>query len=273
MPELPEVETIVRDLRPRLVGRSVTAVVVRWKNSVRTPVDALKRELPGQKILALERRGKYLKFVMSGGDLLFLHLKMSGDLLVEPRESDTPHVRTVFALDDGSELRFKDPRKFGRVYLVKDESAVTGSLGPEPLDDGFKLADFVDLFQKRKGKLKPLLLNQQFIAGLGNIYVDESCFRAGVNPMRQASSLTTDELRRMYLSIRAILSSAIKHHGSTFDWVYRGGGYQSRLKVYGRADEPCVKCGGLIKRVTVAARSTHFCPRCQVLKRARRRNK
>lgn len=271
MPELPEVETIVRELRPKLVGREVTNVIVRWKNSVRTPVDALKRSLPGQRIAAVERRGKYLKFVMSGGDLLFLHLKMSGDLLVEPREVETPHVRTVFGLDDGTELRFKDPRKFGRVYLVKDDSTVTGKLGPEPLDDNFKLDDFVALFRGRKGRLKPLLLDQEFIAGLGNIYVDESCFRAGVHPLRPASSLKSHELKALYSSIRQILAAAIKHHGSTFDWVYRGGGYQSRLKVYGREGEPCLKCRSLIKRTAVLARSTHYCPKCQRLGRAQSR--
>lgn len=263
MPELPEVESIVKDLRPHLIGRSVINVTVRWNNSVRTPIAQLKRDLPGQKIININRRGKYLQFGLSSGDTLILHLKMSGDLLVEPAEAKTSHVRTVFALDNGMELKFKDPRKFGRVYLVQDPNEITGKLGPEPLEKSFTVSEFKRLISKKKGMLKPLLLNQEFIAGLGNIYVDESCFRARVNPMRKVGTLKDAEIAALYRSIRQVLTLAIKHNGSTFDAVYRGGSFQNKFNVYGREDKKCRRCSSNIKRVTTLARSTHFCPKCQ----------
>lgn len=264
MPELPEVETVVRGLRGPLVGRTFTGVTVRWPNSVKTPIPELRQRLPGQRIEAITRRGKYLQFHLSGGDFLFLHLKMSGDLLVLPAtEPDDPHVRTIFALDNGHQLRFKDMRKFGRVYLVSDPAQVVGKLGPEPLLDDFTAADFRALFDRRSGRLKPLLLNQEFIAGIGNIYADESCHAAGLDPRRQVDTLSDDDLTRLYHAIRAALNAGIMHKGASLDAVYRGGEFQHHFRVYGRTGEPCLTCGAEIQRIVLGGRGTHFCSTCQ----------
>lgn len=264
MPELPEVETIARGLRGPLVGRTFTGVTVLWPNSVKTPIPQLKKRLPGQRIEAITRRGKYLQFHLSGGDTLLLHLKMSGDLLVVPAtEEPDPHVRTIFDLDNRHQLRFKDTRKFGRVYLVTDPNQVVGKLGPEPLADDFSPDDFKALFGRRAGRLKPLLLNQQFIAGIGNIYADESCHLAKIDPRRQVDTLTGAELERLYHAIRQTLNAGITHKGASLDSVYRGGEFQNHFQVYSRSGEPCLTCGAEILRIVLGGRSTHFCPRCQ----------
>lgn len=265
MPELPEVETVVRGLRGPLVGRTFTGVTVKWPNSVKTPIPELESRLPGQRIESITRRGKYLQFHLSAGDMLLLHLKMSGDLLVEPAQEPLhDHVRTIFELDNGHQLRFKDTRKFGRVYLVDDPAKVVGHLGPEPLADDFTVEAFKALFQRRKGRLKPLLLNQEFIAGIGNIYADESCFLAGVNPHRQVDSLSEEQLAKLYQAIRQTLQAGITHKGSSFDQVYRGGEFQNHFQVYGRTGEACYRCGAPITRAVIGGRSTHFCSHCQL---------
>lgn len=264
MPELPEVETVVRGLRPPLVGRTFTAVEVKWSNAIKTPIPELQSRLPGQRVEAITRRGKYLLFHLSGGDTLLLHLKMSGDLLVEPaHEPLHPHVRTIFGLDNGHQLRFKDTRKFGRVYLLGDPTQVLGKLGPEPLAENFTLADFKALFRGRTGRLKPLLLNQEFIAGIGNIYADESCFGAGLDPRRSVDTLSEADLARLYHTIREALNRGIMHKGASLDDVYRGGEFQNHFRVYGRTDEPCLICGSTIVRIVLGGRSTHFCSNCQ----------
>ncbi len=264
MPELPEVETVVRGLRGPLVGRTFTGVTVRWPNSIKTPILELTNRLPGQRIEAITRRGKYLWFHLSAGDSLFLHLKMSGDLLVVPaHEPDDPYVRTVFNLDNHYQLRFKDTRKFGRVYLVHDPAAVIGRLGPEPLDEALTAARFAALFQRRAGRLKPLLLNQEFLAGVGNIYADESCHLARLDPRRPVNTLTAAELERLYHAIRQSLARGIMLKGASLDQVYRGGEFQNHFQVYGRTGEPCFSCGTEIQRIVLGGRSTHFCSTCQ----------
>jgi formamidopyrimidine-DNA glycosylase len=264
MPELPEVETVVRGLRGPLVGRTFIGVTVLWPKAIKTPIPGLKQRLPGQRIEAINRRGKYLRFELSAGDTLFLHLKMSGDLLVEPvSEPPHHHVRTMFDLDNGHQLRFKDTRKFGRVYLVDDPAIVIGKLGPEPLADDFTSEDFNTLFCKRRGRLKPLLLNQEFIAGIGNIYADESCFLAGINPQRQVDTLSAEELEKLYHAIRQALTQGIMFKGATLDDVYRGGEFQKHFQVYGRTNQACFTCGSSIQRIVLGGRSTHFCSQCQ----------
>jgi len=265
MPELPEVETIVRRLRGPLVGRTFTDVHVGWERIVQTPLEELVRRLPGQRIESIGRRGKYLVFRLSGEDSLIIHLKMTGDLQVCPAGGPLDrHAHTVFGLDDGHRLHFRDPRKFGRVYLTGDSSAVLGRLGPEPLDDALTEADFLALFGRRTGMIKPLLLNQEFIAGIGNIYADESLFQAGIRPQRRVATLSDDEKRRLYRAIRDVLSTAIASMGTSLaDAAYRGGTYQERFLVYGRAGQPCVTCGRPIQRVRLGQRSAHFCDNCQ----------
>ncbi|MDM8532617.1 bifunctional DNA-formamidopyrimidine glycosylase/DNA-(apurinic or apyrimidinic site) lyase [Anaerolineales bacterium HSG25] len=265
MPELPEVETVVRGLRAPLVGRTFTTAKVLWPKTVKplTPAEFESR-LPSQKVTAITRRAKYLQFQLSAGDTMFIHLKMSGNLLVEPTDSPVhKHVRAIMGLDNGHQLRFKDTRKFGRIYLTDDPHSVIGKLGPEPLPDSFTVDDFKALFAKRRGRLKPLLLNQQFIAGIGNIYADESCFIAQIDPRRQADTLSETELTRLYQAIRQALNHGIVHKGASLDAVYLGGEFQNHFQAYGRTGQPCFTCGTEISRIVLGGRSTHFCSRCQ----------
>jgi len=265
MPELPEVETIARRLRQPLIGRVFTGVCVMWERTVGTPVAALKERLPGQRVEGLRRRGKYLVLQLSGDDSLIFHLGMTGDLQVCPATDPLHrHDRLALSLDDGRQLRFRDPRKFGRVYLTEDPAQVLGRLGPEPLDTAFTQDDFSALFDRRSARIKPLLLNQAFIAGLGNIYADEALFLAGIRPDRRANTLREEEKRRLYRAIRRVLRTAIEHKGSSLaDEAYQGGNYQQRFLVYGRKGQPCLECGSSIRRIRLNQRSAHFCPRCQ----------
>ncbi|MBN2384959.1 bifunctional DNA-formamidopyrimidine glycosylase/DNA-(apurinic or apyrimidinic site) lyase [bacterium] len=264
MPELPEVETTRRRLEQSLIGQTFDSVTVTWPRSIRTPVSELQRELPGLRIEALDRRGKYLSFRLSNGYFLLLHLKMSGRLMVESKAIKPHlHVRTRFGLSNGHELRFKDTRKFGRVYFLKDAKPILGKLGPEPLDDHFTPDAFQRLCRGHKGRLKPSLLNQEFIAGIGNIYADESCFEAGLHPASRLEDLSNSDLRRLYKAIRTILTKALNYEGTTLDEVYPEGEFQNHFQVYGRREQTCFRCQTPIQRIILAGRSTHFCPVCQ----------
>lgn len=270
MPELPEVENYRRDLSQTLMGRRFTGVYVDWPNQVAIPsVDELTRRLPGQSPLSIDRRGKYLLFRLSNADTLLIHLKMSGRLYVGPASAPPdPHAHVVFRLDQGDELRFHDPRKFGRVYLVDAPMEVVGKLGPEPLDESFTVGQFAGMLADRRGRIKPLLLNQAFLAGLGNIYADEALHVAGLHPLRTADTLTLGEVEQLHAAIRSTLQNAIQHRGTSFDGFYldaqgEPGAYQARLRVYGRAGAPCRRCGALIERIVVGQRGTHVCPVCQ----------
>jgi formamidopyrimidine-DNA glycosylase len=201
---------------------------------------------------------------------LLIHLKMSGQLLVVPVvEPMDEHVHLLLDLDEGLQLRFRDVRKFGRVYLVDHPSEVTTGLGPEPLSADFTLAEFRRLLAPRRGRLKPLLLNQQFLAGLGNIYADEALFASRLHPLRNADTLTPEEQARLHNAIRVVLSHAVESRGTTLgDGGYtdaRGemGAYQEQISVYGRGGEPCLCCQTSIQRIVIGGRSAHFCPRCQ----------
>jgi formamidopyrimidine-DNA glycosylase len=221
-------------------------------------------------VVSVGRRGKYVVIGLDEGFLL-IHLKMSGRLQVVPAvEPIDKHTHTLIDLDDGWQLRFHDVRKFGRVYLVDDIAQVTASLGPEPLTDSFLLEDFRELVARRSGRLKSLLLNQQFLAGMGNIYADESLFAAKLHPLRRASSLTPEEQTRLYHAIRRVLGRAIARRGTTLgdggfvDARGQVGSYQDEVVVYGKGGESCPTCGTPIERIAVGGRSTHFCPKCQV---------
>jgi formamidopyrimidine-DNA glycosylase len=270
MPELPEVETIANGLRRPLIGRTFTDVRVGWENIIARPaVPEFQRRIRGQQILGIRRRGKYLIFDLSGGDSLLIHLKMTGQLTVRPGDAPADkYGHTVFHLDDGTQLRFLDMRKFGRVYLVTDESEVVGDLGPEPLAEDFTLSEFSALIRQRRRTLKPLLLNQQFMAGIGNIYADEALFVAGIHPQRKADTLTDEEVERLYRAIRQVLRQAVADQGTTFDGAYRKvdgeeGEHQENLRVFRRKGQPCPRCGSTIERIVVGGRGTHFCPCCQ----------
>jgi formamidopyrimidine-DNA glycosylase len=289
MPELPEVETVVRDLRPRIVGAEISATRSSWSRTLRTHEAAdFEAAIRGHTIDSIERRAKLLVVHLSGGLALTIHLKMTGQLFVVP--ADTPedaYLRLVLAFADGRELRFRDIRKFGRVGLYELDpasgelvtesggTAVLAGFGPEPLDPGFDLGQFRRRIRARKGRLKSLLLDQSFIAGIGNIYADEALWAARLHPLRSAATLRPADERRLYLAIRLILAEAIEQRGSSIDDYTAPDGdgqMQERLNVYQRTGEPCPRCGRPIRRIVIGARATHFCSWCQRLPAADRRS-
>lgn len=271
MPELPEVETVAESLRAHLVGRKITGAAVSWHRTIAQPAaDEFVQQIIGRKIRSVTRRGKYVVIEMERGYLL-VHLKMSGQLHILPAgEPLNSHVRVVLNLDSGQQLRFRDTRKFGRIYLVDNPQDVTAGLGPEPLDKDFTLDEFRRLLARRTGRLKPLLLNQHFLAGLGNIYADEALFAAQLHPLRKADSLTADEQARLYEAIRSVLGSAVAGRGTTLsdggyaDASGQPGSYQTRLAVYGRTGQPCLRCDTPVERIVLGGRSAHYCPNCQM---------
>lgn len=270
MPELPEVETIARSLGPQLTGATITTATVLWPRTLGAPALAeLEAQIAGRRIERIGRRGKYVVMSLNRGFLLF-HLKMTGRLAVAPPgEPLDPHTRAVFGLADGRQLHFRDVRKFGRVYMVDDLQAVTGRLGPEPLADEFSATEFERLLTRRSGRLKSLLLNQEFLAGLGNIYADEVLFAARLHPLRLVRSLSGQEQERLYHAIRSILARAVASGGTTLpdraylDALGQAGAFQNEVAVYGRAGKPCLACDSPIERIIVGGRSTHFCAYCQ----------
>jgi len=273
MPELPEVETIRRDLLPVLRGRAFTHV---WVSpdalrlvQVPPPAD-FARLLSGRRIEDVSRRGKFLVFHLSGGLYLLVHLRMTGALLHRPADAPPDrYVRAMLSLDDGSELRFSDLRKFGALWLVPDPSTVLGRLGPEPLEGGLTPSLLRGLTARRRAPIKSLLLDQRALAGVGNIYADEALFAAGLHPQRPAGSLSDSEVKRLHGAIRRVLTEALADRGASFsDYVDasgREGRHQFRVQVFRRTGQPCYVCGREIARVKVAGRSTHFCPKCQPL--------
>jgi len=273
MPELPEVETVARGLRAALVGCSIAGVEIRWKRSITTPdPTAFARRLEGQTVADVGRRGKWIAIVLDSSDTLLVHLRMTGQLLLDSGACpDERYTRVLFLLDDGRRLRFSDVRKFGRIVLTTNPDDVLGDLGPEPLADDFTAARFGELLAQRWGRIKPLLLDQRFLAGLGNIYASEALWRASVHPLRQANSLAPDEVQRLHEGIRSVLRAAIAAGGTTLeDAAYQQadgqpGEFSRQLAVYGREGEACPCCGAAIERVKVGQRSTYLCPRCQLL--------
>ncbi len=274
MPELPEVETVARMLRegaPPLVGRTIRSAEVLWPREVASPTPrTFARRIAGSRVQSVGRYGKYLLIGLSSasdgadGLSLLVHLRMSGRLeVVSCSAAFTPHARLVWLLDDDLALRFEDARKFGRVWLVDDPAEVIGKLGPDAL--AITLEEFVLRLRTRRGTLKPLLLDQTFIAGIGNIYADEALHLARLHPLRTADSLSEDEALRLYAAIRQVLLEGIAANGASFDWVYPGGRFQENFKVYGRTGQRCPTCDSPIRRITVTQRSTHFCPACQPL--------
>ncbi len=272
MPELPEVEYVARQLRDELVGRTVVAADVLWPRAVEgLDPRALAGRVVGQRVCAVGRRGKYVLVTLSGGDVLLVHRRMSGNLLLRTSNEDDPYTRVSFTLDDGRRLVFSDPRKFGRLRLVAAESlpAVLSALGPEPLDDAFTPEALATRLAGRSRAIKALLLDQTAVAGLGNIYADEALFRAGIHPLRPAASLTPAEVAALHAAIRGVLLTGIEHGGTTFgrhrDVFNEAGTNVDHLEVYRRTGQPCRRCGTALRRIVVAQRGTHFCPVCQPL--------
>ena len=264
MPELPEVETLARTLRPALIGKTILESDLCWKRTLAAPSPAkFKQQIRGQQIIEVSRRAKYFILQTSSFSLL-IHLRMSGDLLaVLGGYQPGTHDRLILKLTDDTSLVFCDPRKFGRVWLVADTAEVFRDLGPEPLSDAFTAEWLYASLRSRKRMLKPLLLDQKFIAGLGNIYTDESLHRAKLHPLTQSNQVTKKQAGRLWSAIRETLEEGIRRNGASIDWVYRGGEFQNHFRVYGRTGEACPACGTKIQRMVVGQRGTHFCPRCQ----------
>lgn len=275
MPELPEVETVIKGLRPLVRDRIITGVEIREDNMVAYPendISTFKENLIGSKIETVNRRGKYIIFVLDSDQNMIIHLRMTGKLLVkEVEEFRDKHTHVIFKLNDGQEIRFNNVRKFGRIYLIdKDHPEQAGSLaelGPEPLSSKLSLADFKKLFKNRRAIIKSLLLNQHFIAGIGNIYADEILFRAGIKPDRKADTLNSEEKEKIYHSMREILKKGIIYGGTSFsDYVNafgEKGSFQEELRVHQRQGKKCPSCESKVKKIKIAGRSTYFCPQCQ----------
>ena len=282
MPELPEVETVARDLAPGLVGAEISGVRSTWARTLRThEAGPFAAGVTGRTIEAVGRRGKQLVVELSGGAALTIHLKMTGQLfVVRAGVPDDPYVRLVLELAGGRELRFRDIRKFGRVGLYSRDAAsgdlvtepggaaVFARTGAEPLASDFTLRDFRHLLRGRRGRLKPLLMDQSFLAGVGNIYADEALWAARLHPLRSARSLRPADEKRLYEQVRRVLAEAIVRRGSSIDDYTApdgDGSMQERLQVYQRTGQPCPRCGRPIRRIVVGGRSTHFCSWCQRL--------
>jgi formamidopyrimidine-DNA glycosylase len=265
MPELPEVETIARILRPALVGKTILSADLRWPRTLSVPSPAaFKKRIKGQKIESISRRAKFLDLQLSDSHLI-IHLRMSGDLLVVlGGYQPALHDRLITQLSEDTSLIFSDPRKFGRIWLVDDPAELFQDLGPEPLSETFTPDWLYTALQHRRRQLKPLLLDQTFLAGLGNIYTDEALHLAKLHPLSLSDSVTKKQAKNLWKAIQVVLEASIQRNGASIDWVYRGGDFQNHFRVYGRAGEACPVCKTAIERITVGQRGTHFCPKCQV---------
>jgi formamidopyrimidine-DNA glycosylase len=303
MPELPEVEYTARQLRSAVVGSTIREVQVFWDRTVAHPkLPDFLAEIAGRRIEGVRRRGKLLLLDLNGDLFLSIHRRMTGNFLLLPagwkldmslRESDplawktkgptfhppvttevsysreTNYCRVCFELADGSYLLFTDPRKFGRIELWPraQEEAVFANLGPEPLSDAFTVERFAQALMRCRTGLKQALLDQEVVAGIGNIYADEALYYACLHPACRADSLTPDEVRLLHEGIIAVLTLGIEHGGTSFNdyrdlWGQAGQNY-NHVSVYHQEGKPCKRCHTLIERIVIAQRSTHFCPRCQ----------
>lgn len=273
MPELPEVETVVRTLKRLVMGKTIGQVSVRLPRIIRYPddVEAFKAQLVGQTIREIKRRAKFIQFMLDQ-DVLVSHLRMEGRYgLYQADEPVEKHTHVIFHFTDGTELRYRDVRQFGTMDLLPLGTETTvgplAKLGVEPLEESFTAEVLRALLKGRPTKIKPLLLNQECIVGLGNIYVDESLFKAGIHPESPAGKLTGKQVNRLHESIVSTLTEAVEQGGSSIKSYVNGQGemgmFQQSLLVYGRKGEPCVKCGTEIIRLVVGGRGTHICPHCQ----------
>jgi formamidopyrimidine-DNA glycosylase len=268
MPELPEVETIKNELSPRVLGRSIKSVDVFWDKMVRRPsLPEFRRRVIGQKITRLSRRGKYLFFHLEADGVLVMHMKMTGSLLVDP--TDDKFSRAVFYLDDGAAVHFRDPRKFGVMWLADDESDVDTMLGPEPFDKGFTPATLAKILKNRTAPVKAVIIDQSVIAGIGNMYADEALFAARIHPLKPAGQLSADEIEKLHTAIRRVLGKALKKGGASVRNYIRpdgapGTAHDEFVVAHG-VGKKCPGCGGPIQRIVVRGRGTYICPRCQRL--------
>jgi formamidopyrimidine-DNA glycosylase len=274
MPELPEVETVVRDLRAHgLPGAVIRLTIVRWARTVAAHApDAFCHALAGRTVMAVTRRAKFIVLTLDTGNRLLIHLRMTGKLrFASAGERPGPHDHVTLCLDDGRQLVFNDTRKFGRFRLVPPGEDPLAALGPEPLEATFTLACFRQRLAGKTRPIKPLLLDQSTVAGLGNIYVDEALWQARIHPERRTDTLTAAEIRRLHRAIRVVLQRAVDNAGTTLGDgaanFYSVAGHRGRnadaLQVFRRDGQPCPRCGTVVARIVVGQRGTHLCPRCQ----------
>jgi formamidopyrimidine-DNA glycosylase len=270
MPELPEVETIASYLRrgtdqaPSILGMQITGGKLLWERTLAAPgPEEFFNRIVGQKILDTGRRGKLLLLKLDS-DLLAFHLRMSGDMLVRPLgEPPLSHDRLILYLNHTHKLAFNDTRKFGRAWLISNPADLFNRLGPEPLDPEFGPENLHERLMAHRRQLKPLLLDQSFIAGIGNIYSDEALHLARLHPLTLSHNLTPEQSARLWRSIREVLKEGIRLQGSSIDWVYKGGDFQNYFRVYKRTGLPCPLCSTPVRRIVVGQRATHYCPVCQ----------
>lgn len=276
MPELPEVETVKRTLNELIQGKTIQEVEVRLPRIIQRPDDVQQFSslLTGRTFERIERRGKFLRMLLDG-IVLLSHLRMEGRYGVY--QADEPiekHTHVIFHFTDQSQLRYQDVRQFGTMHLFEPgeewKQKPLKNLGPEPLDPNFTIEHFVERLQGRTANVKSVLLNQAVLVGLGNIYVDESLFKAKIHPEKSVSALTEQEIERLFLAIRKTLSDAVKQGGTSVKSYVNGRGemgmFQQQLLVYGRKAEGCMECGTPVERIVVGGRGTHFCPVCQIAK-------
>jgi formamidopyrimidine-DNA glycosylase len=271
MPELPEVETIRLTLKPKLIGRTIVNGSVLWPKLIQNQtVEDFLATIYRQKIIDLDRRGKYLLFYFEGDLVLSIHLRMTGQLIVEPAGASPAKATYLqLGLDDGNELRFRDQRKFGRVTLFRANNppAALEKLGPEPLSADFTMQRLISRLGHRQIAIKKALLDQEVIAGIGNIYADETLFLAGIHPARLVASLSGAEIEQLYHAIQKVLTEAIQNRGTTKrdyrDGEGKSGSNQDKLQVYDRKGLACYQCGNMIVKMNFGGRGTHFCPICQ----------
>lgn len=276
MPELPEVETVRRTLQQALEGRRIVDVPrIAWERTIAAPTPELFREaLRNRAIIGVDRRAKYVIIRLDNDEAVVVHLRMTGRLTIADADAEPDaHTHVVFRLDNGQQLMFHDQRKFGRIWLLDAEgvTALHGKLGPEPLGEALTAAEFRTLLRRRKGRLKPLLLDQKLLAGLGNIYVDEALWLAKLHPLQPVGNLSDEAINTLREAIRHVLTHAIANRGTTFadyrdGWGFAGSNQQF-LNVYDRKGAPCPRCGTPIERIVVAQRGTHVCPYCQQIQR------
>jgi len=270
MPELPEVETIKNELPPYIVGHRITSVTLLWEGIVRQPsVEEFYSRLIGQRITEVARRGKYLILGLTSNEVLIIHLKMSGSLLLKPASAEPDkYIRAILHLDNETQLHFRDPRKLGAMWLVEDKNAIVGKLGPEPLETDFTPQLLAQRLNNRTAPIKALLCDQTFIAGIGNMYADEALFAARIHPLRLGKSLSQDEVERLHSAIRKTLWSAIGYKGASVDTYFRPGGelgiahFQFQVAHY-LSGKLCPVCGTPIQRIPIRNRGSYFCPKCQ----------
>lgn len=267
MPELPEVETIKNELIPLVVGRKFTGVKIHDDKPIRQPsLQEFCQNVVGQKIDRLERRGKYLIFRLSSGKALIIHLKMSGALLLNPEQPDN-YARVIFFLDNNDRLVFTDRRRLGALWLVENEQAIIGKLGPEPLTPVFTADALAEKLGKHRAPIKAVLLDQTIFAGIGNMYADEALFAARIHPLRKANSLSPQEIQALHQAIRHVLRSAIDNKGASIDTYKRPdgklGSAHFNFNVAHCKGKACPACGRPIHRLTIRNRGSYFCPQCQ----------